>query len=65
MAVVATRLLTLMVVLFGLMIWVPSIVSAPHTHFNWTECGENFVIAGATWIVADLLSSYRRAVAVS
>jgi hypothetical protein len=64
-AIVATRLLTLMVALFGIMVWVPSVVSAPHTHFNWTECAENFVIAGTAWIVADLLSDRQNGVAVS
>lgn len=56
MALVATRLLTLMLVSFGLLVWVPVLFSDPHTHSNWTETAETFAIAGAAWIFADLLA---------
>jgi hypothetical protein len=59
MALLATRLLTMMVVIFGLLVWVPLILSDPHNHTNWSEIAETFAIAGAAWILADLLGEYR------
>jgi hypothetical protein len=55
MALFATRLLTMMLVIFGLFVWVPWLVSDPHSHTNWSETVETFAIAGAAWILADLL----------
>ena len=54
-ALLAARLLTAMIVGFGLLVWVPLLVSRPHDHGNWSETAETFAIAGATWILADLL----------
>ena len=51
----ATRLLTLMLVMFGLIVWVPLVISDPRSHTNWSEITETFAIAGAAWILADLL----------
>ena len=59
MALLATRLLTMMLVIFGLLVWVPLILSDPHSHTNWSETAETFAIAGAAWILADLLGEYR------
>jgi hypothetical protein len=59
MALLASRLLTLMLLGFGLLVWVPLLVSAPHTQFNWTEAVETFAIAGAAWILVDLLGENR------
>ncbi len=62
MALLATRLLTMMLVSFGLLVWVPLVVSDPHNHTNWSETVETFAIAGAAWILADLLGEYERVV---
>jgi hypothetical protein len=59
MALLATRLLTMMLVIFGLLVWVPLLLSDPHNHTNWSEDTETFAIAGAAWILADLLGEYR------
>ena len=59
MALLASRLLTMMIVSFGLLVWVPLVLSDPHSHTNWSENAETFAIAGATWILADLLGEYR------
>jgi len=59
MALLATRLLTMMLVIFGLLVWVPLLLSDPHNHTNWGENAETFAIAGAAWILADLLGEYR------
>jgi hypothetical protein len=59
MALLASRLLTMMVVSFGLLVWVPLVLSNPHNHTNWSENAETFEIAGAVWVLADLLGEYR------
>jgi hypothetical protein len=59
MALLATRLLTMMLVIFGLLVWVPLLLSDPHNYTNWSENAETFAIAGAAWILADLLGEYR------
>jgi len=59
MALLATRLLTMMLVIFGLLVWVPLVLSDPHSHTNWSENAETFAIAGAAWILADLLREDR------
>jgi hypothetical protein len=59
MALLATRLLTMMIVSFGLLVWIPLLLSTPHRHTNWSETAETFAIAGATWILADLLAASR------
>jgi len=59
MALLATRLLTAMLVIFGLIVWVPLLISAPRNHANWSETIETFAIAGTAWILADLFSEHR------
>ena len=56
---VATRLLTLMLAMFGLLVWVPLVVADPRSHTNWSESAETFAIAGTAWILADLISEDR------
>jgi len=51
----AARLLTLMLVSFGLIVWVPLVLADPRNHGNLSETAETFAIAGAAWILADLL----------
>lgn len=51
----ATNLMTLMLVLFGVLIWVPQVVTHPEAHGNWSEFALNFLITGAAWMVADSL----------
>jgi hypothetical protein len=54
-SLLASRLLTLMLVVFGVAIWIPILVADPKTHGNWSEGIETFAIAGVAWIVADYL----------
>ncbi|HVR46134.1 MAG TPA: hypothetical protein VMT95_05810 [Candidatus Binatia bacterium] len=49
----ALRLLTLMLALFGLLVWVPRLIAHPEAHGNWSEFALNFLITGAAWIVAE------------
>ena len=52
----AMRLMTLMLALFGVMVWIPHMIAHPKAHFNWSECALTFLITGAAWMVADLRS---------
>lgn len=54
-ALPASRLLTLMIVLFGLLVWVPAPFADPHSLTAWGGIAENYGIGGAAWIVADYL----------
>ncbi len=60
MALLAARLLTMMVVSFGLLVWVPLVISSAHNHTNWSEIAETFAIAGTAWILAELLGESAR-----
>jgi hypothetical protein len=55
LALLATRLLTAMIMIFGLLVWIPLLLSHPNSHTNWSEAAETFAIAGAAWILVDLL----------
>jgi hypothetical protein len=52
----ATRLMTLMLALFGLLVWVPRVIAHPEAHGNWSEFALTLLITGAAWMVADLKS---------
>jgi len=56
MARLASKLTTLMIVLFGLLVWVPVVIADPHTHMNWAGLAQNFAIGGAAWITMDFLA---------
>jgi hypothetical protein len=58
-ALLASRLLTAMIVSFGLLVWLPVLAADPHKLFNWAGNAENLAIAGAAWIVTDYLSQNR------
>jgi uncharacterized membrane protein YphA (DoxX/SURF4 family) len=63
MALLAARLTTAMIVLFGLLIWAPQLLAHPNDHVNWAGTAENFAIAGAAWILADVLGRKARCAA--
>ena len=54
-ALLASRLLTIMLLIFCFLVWVPLLILQPHDRTNWTESFESFAIAGVAWILADLL----------
>jgi uncharacterized membrane protein YphA (DoxX/SURF4 family) len=58
-ALLASRLLTLMVIGFGLLVWLPILFGDPHKHFNWAGNAQNLAITGAAWIVTDFLLQTR------
>lgn len=52
----AMRLMTIMLALFGVVIWIAHLVAHPEAHFNWSECALTFLVTGASWTVAELKS---------
>jgi uncharacterized membrane protein YphA (DoxX/SURF4 family) len=59
LALLASRLLTAMIVGFGLLVWLPAPFVDPHKLMNWAGNAQNSAIAGAAWIVADFLRQGR------
>jgi len=58
-ALLASRLLTAMLVGFGLLVWLPAPFADPHKISNWAGNAQNLAITGAAWIVAYFLSQER------
>ncbi|HUI79245.1 MAG TPA: hypothetical protein VLY24_15070 [Bryobacteraceae bacterium] len=52
----ALHLMTIMLALFGVLVWIPRLIAHPETHLNWSEFGLTLLITGAAWMVADLRS---------
>ncbi len=55
----ASRLLTAMLFGFALLVWLPALISNPHSLSNWTETAQTLAIAAAAWVVVDFLAQYR------
>ena len=55
-ALLASRLLTAMIMGFGALVWLPRSFADSHQLFNWAGSAQNLAIAGAAWIVSDYLS---------
>jgi uncharacterized membrane protein YphA (DoxX/SURF4 family) len=58
-ALLAARLTTLMIIGFGLFVWLPILFADPHKLFSWAGNVENLAICGSAWIVGDYLSLRR------
>jgi uncharacterized membrane protein YphA (DoxX/SURF4 family) len=66
LALLASQLLAVMLLGFGLLVWLPRPFADPHQIINWGGNAQNLAIAGAAWIVADYLGGNRsRAMAES
>jgi uncharacterized membrane protein YphA (DoxX/SURF4 family) len=61
-SLLASRLLTVMLMVFAVAIWIPILIADPKTHSNWSEGIETFATAGVAWIVADYLTRRSRLV---
>jgi hypothetical protein len=55
LALLAARLQTLMLVIFGLLVWLPALVTDPRSGGNWSEAVTTFAIAATSWILAEVL----------
>jgi hypothetical protein len=61
LALLASRLLTAMIMVIGLLVWLPAPFTHPFAdqHTNWAGNGVNLAIGGAAWIVGDFLKRSR------
>jgi uncharacterized membrane protein YphA (DoxX/SURF4 family) len=53
LAPLASRLLTAEIVIFELLLWIPSLMAAPRNHFNWAANAISLALVGAAWVVSD------------
>lgn len=51
-AALAARLLTVMMLGFGALVWVPILVAKP-VHFSWAGTAITLALAAAAWVIAD------------
>ena len=58
-ALLASRLLTLMLIGFALLVWLPTLFADAHKLFSWAGNAQNLAITGAAWVVADFLTNRR------
>ncbi len=63
-ALLASRLLTVMLIGFGLLVWLARLIADPHQLMNWAGNAQNLAITGAAWIVADFISQNRLAATI-
>jgi uncharacterized membrane protein YphA (DoxX/SURF4 family) len=54
----AARLLTGMFVVFGVLVHAPTLLSDPHTHFNWAANAMNFALIASAWVIAASTDSH-------
>lgn len=59
-ALLALRLMALMMGLFGILIWIPMLVAHPEAHLNWSESALTFLMTGAAWAVGDATALSRQ-----
>jgi hypothetical protein len=60
LAVLGSRLLTAMLIGFGVLVWAPKLVASPHVHTVWAGNAINLSLAGAAWMVADWIGSRKQ-----
>lgn len=58
--VLGSRLLTVMLITFGVLVWAPALFAQPREHMAWAGNAINLALIGAAWVVADSLASRRR-----
>jgi len=61
LALPAARLLTLMFIGFGALVWAPQLVSAGGEHISWAGNAINLSLIGAAWMIGDTVADARKA----
>jgi uncharacterized membrane protein YphA (DoxX/SURF4 family) len=56
----AAVLLTAMFVVFGVLVWVVTVIDKPHEHISWAGFSINLLLIGAAWTAADSLAGKKR-----
>lgn len=54
-ALIAARLATMMMLVIGLLVWIPMLIDKP-IHFMWAGSAITFALAAAAWVIADSLA---------
>jgi uncharacterized membrane protein YphA (DoxX/SURF4 family) len=54
---IASRLLTGMFVVFGVLVHAPTLLNDPHNHFNWAANAMNFALIASAWVIAASIAS--------
>ncbi len=57
---VAAALLTAEIMGFEILVWIPKLIEAPHSHFAWAGNAIGTAIGAAAWVVADALREPQR-----
>lgn len=57
MAPLAARLLTVEIVIFEVLVWIPNLFGGPNNHFNWAGNAICTALAGAAWVVSDYIGA--------
>jgi uncharacterized membrane protein YphA (DoxX/SURF4 family) len=60
LAPLAARLLTAMMIGFGVLVWAPFLVARPTDHFTWAGNAINFALVSSAWVITDELARRRR-----
>jgi uncharacterized membrane protein YphA (DoxX/SURF4 family) len=58
--VLGSRLLTVMLVAFGALVWAPALFAQPRVHMVWAGNAVNLALIGAAWVIADSIAARRR-----
>ena len=58
--VLGSRLLTVMLAGFGVLVWAPALFAQPREHMVWAGNAVNLALTGAAWVVADSIAGRRR-----
>lgn len=58
-ALLASRLLTIVILEFQLLVWSPALFHDPRKLFNWAGNAQNLSIVGGAWFVVDFLARSR------
>jgi uncharacterized membrane protein YphA (DoxX/SURF4 family) len=56
LARLGSRLLTVMLMIFGALVWLPALFSYPNNHTVWGGNAVNLAVSGASWVVADFIA---------
>ena len=59
-ALLAARLFTAMLIVFGVLVWAPRLVANVHVHQVWAGNAINLTLVGAAWLIADSIAAATR-----
>ena len=57
----ASRLLALMLIVFGALVWLPQLFEFPHDQSAWAGNAVNLSMIGTAWVIADWIAKRRNA----